>query len=103
MEPWGMTAYRLAKGLGMQQIAVSQILKGKRRVTAETALRLSRFLGMKPDTWLRLQAAYDLEEAQRHLGDRLDFIERYQPPDCEAAAGEAAEVPAEEQATAAVA
>src|SRR5205809_806256 len=77
MQPWGMTAYRLAKGLGMQQIAVSQILKGRRRVTAETAIRLSRFLGLEPGTWLRLQAAYDLEEAQRAMGDKLDFIQRY--------------------------
>jgi addiction module HigA family antidote len=46
LKPWGMTPYRLAKGLGISQSAVADILKGERAVTAATALRLSAFLGL---------------------------------------------------------
>jgi antitoxin HigA-1 len=78
LEPWGMTPYRLAKGTGMSPTRVSQILRGKRGITAETALRLAAFLGGSPQFWLNLQAAYDLEEARLKLSDELAGITRYE-------------------------
>jgi antitoxin HigA-1 len=63
--PLGMSVYRLAKGLHMTQTAVSQILSGKRSITALTAMRLERFMGASARFWLNLQSAYDLEEAHR--------------------------------------
>jgi addiction module HigA family antidote len=80
LKPWGMTPYRLARSTGLSTTAVHEILKGKRAVTAPTALRLSAFLGCSPRYWLGLQAAYDLEEAQRNptLAEELAQISRYQ-------------------------
>jgi len=62
LEPLGITAYRLAKDLKMPQTRVSQVIKGKRRVTADTALRLSKYFGNSAKFWLGLQDDYDLEE-----------------------------------------
>ena len=61
MEPLGITAYRLSKEIGVQQTAISQIIKGKRRLTVEMALRLSRYFGNSAQFWLNLQNHYDLE------------------------------------------
>jgi addiction module HigA family antidote len=63
----GITAYRLAKETRLEETAVSQILNGKRRITARTALRLGAFFGTSPEFWLNLQTAYDLEEERRRL------------------------------------
>jgi addiction module HigA family antidote len=78
LKPWGMSAYRLAQGTGMTRTHVGQILNGKRSITAETALRLSRFLGCTPRFWLGLQAAYDLEEVERNCAAELEQIQRYE-------------------------
>jgi addiction module HigA family antidote len=77
LKPWGMTPYRLAKGMGVTPARVSEVLRGKRGITADTALRLSRFLGCSPEFWLGLQAAYDLEEAQQRLAAELQQIQTY--------------------------
>jgi antitoxin HigA-1 len=77
LEPYRMTAYRLAKGLGMQQTAVAQILSGRRGITPATALRLSRFFGNSPHFWLNLQAAYDLKTAEAEMAGELAAIEAY--------------------------
>jgi len=61
---FGLTAYRLAQYIHIPQTRVSEILKGKRRVTADTFLRLARYLGNSPKFWLGLQNDYDLEEEQ---------------------------------------
>jgi addiction module HigA family antidote len=61
MEPLGITAYKLSKGLKVQQTAVSQIIKGGRRITVDMALRLSRYFGNSAQFWLNLQNYYDLE------------------------------------------
>lgn len=60
--PLGISAYRLAKETFIPQTRVSEILKGNRRITADTALRLSKFFGNTPRFWLGLQNDYDLEE-----------------------------------------
>jgi addiction module HigA family antidote len=60
--PLGISAYRLAKETFIPQTRVSEIIKGNRRITADTALRLSKFFGNSPRFWLGLQNDYDLEE-----------------------------------------
>jgi addiction module HigA family antidote len=62
MIPLEITAYRLSKDLGIPQTRISEILKGRRRISADTALRLSRYFGNSAKFWLGLQDDYDLEE-----------------------------------------
>jgi addiction module HigA family antidote len=75
--PLKKTAYWLAKGIGMSPTAVTEILNGKRSITANTALRLSRFLGTSPQVWLNLQAQYDLKHEEARLSSTLDRIRQY--------------------------
>ena len=72
MKPLGLSQYRVAKDIGVAALRISQIVRGQRSVTADTALRLARYFGTSPDVWLRLQAAYDLEVAQRQTGKRIE-------------------------------
>jgi addiction module HigA family antidote len=60
--PMEISAYRLAKETFLPQTRMSEIIKGKRRITADTALRLSKYFGTSPSFWLGLQDDYDLEE-----------------------------------------
>ncbi|TRX70538.1 HigA family addiction module antitoxin [Carboxylicivirga sp. M1479] len=60
--PMDLSAYRLSKDIGIPQTRISQILKGKRRITADTALRLSSYFGNSAKFWLGLQDDYDIEE-----------------------------------------
>lgn len=76
LKPMGITAYRLSKDLGIPQTRVSQILKMKRRITADTALRLSQYFGTSPKFWLGLQDDYDIEEASRAKEKEFAAIER---------------------------
>ena len=69
-----LTAYRLAQDIGIPQTRLSEILKRKRRITADTALRLSCYFGNSPKFWLGLQNDYDLEEEQRSHADELARI-----------------------------
>jgi addiction module HigA family antidote len=62
MIPLEITAYRLSKDLGIPQTRISEILKSRRRISADTALRLSKYFGNSPKFWLGLQDDYDLEE-----------------------------------------
>jgi addiction module HigA family antidote len=61
MEPLGITAYKLSKNLKIQQTAISQIVKGSRRISVDMALRLSIYFGNSAQFWLNLQNHYDLE------------------------------------------
>jgi addiction module HigA family antidote len=72
MKPLGLTQYRVAKDIGVPALRISQIVRGQRAMTADTALRLARYFGTSPDVWLRLQAAYDLEVAHRQIGKRVE-------------------------------
>lgn len=65
MKPNDLTAYRVAKECGLSHPAMSEILRGKRGITAETALRLGLYFNIEPEFWLRLQADYDLRKARR--------------------------------------
>ena len=71
MEPLGLTQYALAKALGVTPIRVWQIARGQRAVTADTALRLSRYFGTRPGWWLDLQSHYDLELAADRAEARI--------------------------------
>ena len=72
MEPAGITQYRLAKAAGLSQVQVGNIVRGRRAITAETALRLERALGVSAQTWMNLQSLYDLERATLEVGKRID-------------------------------
>lgn len=74
LEPMGISQYRLAKETGIPAQRIGQIVLGKRRVTADTDLRLCRFLGLSDGYWLRAQAAYDTEIAKRALAPELAKI-----------------------------
>ncbi|MCL4804818.1 MAG: HigA family addiction module antidote protein [Anaerolineae bacterium] len=71
MKPLSLSQYRVAQDIGVPTLRISQIVHGKRAVTADTAMRLARYFGTSPDVWLRLQARYDLEVAERKYGDRI--------------------------------
>lgn len=76
LEPFDITAYRLAKEIKIPQTRISQILQGRRRITADTALRLSEFFGNSAQFWLGLQDDYDLEEERKKIRDELSGIQR---------------------------
>lgn len=61
LKPMGISAYRLSKDIKIPQTRISQIIKGKRRITADTALRLSMYFGNSAKFWLGLQDDYDIE------------------------------------------
>jgi antitoxin HigA-1 len=71
MEPLGLSQYAVAKALGVTPIRISQIIRRQRSVTADTALRLARYFGTRPDWWLDLQSHYELEIAADKLESRL--------------------------------
>ena len=75
--PMEITAYRLSKSIGIPQTRISQIVHGKRRITADTALRLSKYFGNSAKFWLGLQDDYDLEDQINEIGDELNKIEVY--------------------------
>ena len=71
IEPMGITRYRLAKSIGVQQRRLDEICAGNRGITADTAVRLGLALGIDPQFWLNLQAQYDIEVIEREHGKRL--------------------------------
>jgi addiction module HigA family antidote len=76
MEPMGITQYALAKAIGVPQTRVSQIVRGRRGITADTALRLSRALGLSDAFWVNMQSRYDLDIARVELGEKLRHIHK---------------------------
>jgi addiction module HigA family antidote len=74
LRPLGITQYQLAKDLNIPQTRVSEIVKGRRAVTADTALRLSKYFGSSAKFWLGLQADFDLEESFNKLAGDLESI-----------------------------
>ena len=77
LSPLNITAYRLFKNTGIPQTRISEILKGNRRITADTALRLSKYFGNSPKFWLGLQDDYDLEEEKIAMEKILKTIKPY--------------------------
>lgn len=71
LEARGLSAHALAMALRLPASRISQILRGRRAVTPDTALRLARYFGGSAAIWLRLQVAYDLDRAEAELADRI--------------------------------
>lgn len=72
LKPMNLSQNQLALSIGVHARRINEIVLRKRRVTAETALRLARYFGTSPQFWLGLQADYDLDVASDELGERLD-------------------------------
>jgi len=72
--PMGISQYKLAKDLKIPQTRVSEIVKRKRRITADTALRLSKYFGTSAKFWLGLQDDFDIEESENLLAKELTEI-----------------------------
>lgn len=78
--PLDVSAYRLAKDLKIPQTRISEITKGNRRITADTALRLSLYFGNSAKFWLGLQDDFDLEEEKQNKAEELQSIKRFDIP-----------------------
>ena len=72
LEPLGISQYRLAKDISVPARRINEIVHGKRSITADTALRLSRYFGLSDRFWLNLQARYDLELEKDKLEGRIE-------------------------------
>lgn len=75
LQPLEITDYQLAKAIGVPQTRISAITYGRRRISADSGLRLSRYFGMSEQFWTGLQDDYDREMAKDHLGAALDAID----------------------------
>jgi len=72
LKPMGISQYRLAKEINVPARRINEIVHGKRAISPDTALRLSRYFGLSERFWINLQARYDLEVEKDRLSDRLD-------------------------------
>ena len=72
MRPLGLSQYRVARDIGVPALRISQIVRGRRSITADTALRLARYFGTGAAVWMRLQARYDLEIAEAKMTKRIN-------------------------------
>ena len=72
MKPMGVSINRLARDVAVPPGRISAIVNGKRAITADTALRLGKYFGVSPQTWMGLQAEYDLRVAQRTIGAEVE-------------------------------
>jgi addiction module HigA family antidote len=79
LKPFKITAYKLSKDIEIPQTRISQIIKGKRRITADTALRLSFYFGNSAKFWLGLQNDFDIEEEKESKSEILVKIKRNAP------------------------
>jgi addiction module HigA family antidote len=77
MKPLGLSAYRVAKALHVEPIAITTLCKGKRGISAIMALKLGRYFKISPEIWTGLQAQYDLELTSRKLAGKVDRIRPY--------------------------
>lgn len=75
LEPLGVTQHHLAVSIGVPPRRINEIVHGKRRITADTALRLARYFGTTDRFWLNLQTRHDLELQKDHLGGALEQIQ----------------------------
>ena len=77
LEPFKISAYRLSKDLKIPQTRISEIIKGRRRITADTALRLSKYFGNSAKFWLGLQDDFDIEEEKENKQSELNEIKQH--------------------------
>ena len=78
MAPLGVTAYRLAKDVGITAIRIGEIVRGKRGITADTAVRLAAYFGTDAQSWINLQTHFDTEQARGTMTDVLARIQQHQ-------------------------
>jgi len=78
LKPLEISAYRLSKDISIPQTRISEIIKGNRRITADTALRLSKYFGNSAKFWLGIQDDYDIEEGEIQKKHELESIKQYQ-------------------------
>lgn len=71
LEPLGISQYRLAKDIGVTSRRINEIAHGRRAISADTALRLSRFFGMEAQFWMNLQSRYEMEVTRDQLQDKI--------------------------------
>lgn len=74
LQPLGISQYALSKAIGVPPRRINEIVHGLRAISNETALLLGRFFGMSPETFVNLQAHYDLEQARERLAEKLDAV-----------------------------
>ena len=80
LKPMNLSQNKLALDIRVPARRINEIVHGKRRITADTALRLAKYFNMSPQFWLGLQMDYDLDVAEEQLADRLDHeIREYRP------------------------
>lgn len=75
LDELGITPYKMAKDIKVSQTLIGNIIKGKSGVTAEMALRLSKYFGTTPQLWLNLQKGYDLERVKQNMVKEIEGIE----------------------------
>jgi len=77
LTPMEITAYKLAKETFLDQTRISEIIKGKRSVTVDTALRFSKFFGTSPEFWINIQTQFDLENKRNELAQDISKIQTF--------------------------
>ena len=77
MEPHGLSANRLARDIDVPANRISEIISGRRAITADTAIRLGTYFGIEPEFWMNLQAQYDLRVARHMVG--AEIVSRVRP------------------------
>lgn len=77
LKPMGISVYRVAKETGLSQTRLGQIIKGKRRMSAETAVKLGKFFDMPPEFWMNLQSLYDIEDAKKRYKKDIASIKSF--------------------------
>ena len=77
LKPMGITAYRLSKETKIDQTRISGIIKGKRSISVDTALRFSKFFGNSPEFWINLQSHFEIEEKKREMDRELKKIKPF--------------------------
>ena len=78
LKPFGISAYQLARDTHVPQTRISEIIHGRRRITADTAIRLSKYFGTSAEFWIGLQTDFDLEESRREIESEIDLIPTFQ-------------------------
>ncbi len=79
MQPFGLSAYRLAKDTGISNMAISEIVRGKRNITPRVGIRLSKYFGMSEGYFSRLQLQYDLDLIKEREGNEVKKIRQFRP------------------------
>ena len=79
LKPLGISAYRLAQDVRVPQTRISDIIHGKRRITADSAIGFSKYFGTSAEFWIGLQTDFDLEESRQEIDSDIDLIPTFQP------------------------